>query len=171
MTMIEEERPIFNDGVLVSRLADVGLSVKIGEGTKVWPFATIMSHAVIGKDCMIGRYAYIDEYAVLEDGVRVQNGAMIYRPCHIGPNVFIGPGVIVANDRHPRIGSSWNPRYQEPALIEEGASIGAGAIILPSIHIGRFAVVGAGAVVTHNVPEREIVKGVPARSMHTRARW
>lgn len=149
----------------VSSLADVAHSAKIGEGTKIWPFATVREGVIIGRDCVIGRYAYIGVGVILLDNVHVQNGAQIYGPTNIHDKVFIGPGAIICNDDEPRVHSAnrvtpgWVP---DGALLEAGCSIGAGAILLPGVTIGMDAMVGAGAVVTHDVPPNATVVGVPA---------
>lgn len=149
--------------------ADLEDDVSIGPGTSVWHRAQIRSGARIGRDGVIGRDAFIDEGVILGDRVKVQNGALIYHGVTVADGVFIGPGVILTNDRHPRAlnadgelarADDWTVA---PIHIASGASVGAGAIVLAGCDIGPFAMVGAGAVVTHDVPGHALVAGNPAR--------
>jgi acetyltransferase-like isoleucine patch superfamily enzyme len=149
---------------MIHPTALVDESARIGDGTKVWAFAQIREKAVIGRDCMVGNGAYIDTAVVVGDRVQIQNRAQLYRPLVVEDDVFIGPGVIFANDKHPKAGVirdltgvNW--------IVRRGASIGAGAIIMPDVTIGEGAVIGAGAVVTQNVAARATVAGVPARPL------
>lgn len=142
----------------------------IGEGTRVWAFAHVMPGAYVGRQCNIGDHAFIENGARVGDRVTVKNGAMIWDGVTMEDDVFIGPGVLFTNDRHPR-----SPRMSEvatryartenwlaPTLVRRGASIGAGAIVLCGVTIGRYALVGAGALVTRDVPDHAIVAGHPA---------
>ena len=149
--------------------ADVSPSAQIGAGTRVWHLAQIREDAVIGVDCVIGRGAYIGSGVRLGDRVKVQNLAQVYEPADVGNGVFIGPGVVFTNDRTPRAvtpdgdlksASDWEP---VGVRVDEGASIGAGAVCVAPVSIGRWALVAAGAVVTRDVPEHALVAGNPAR--------
>lgn len=141
-------------------------------GTRVWAFAHIMPGAIIGDDCNIGDHAFVEGGARLGDGVVVKNGAMIWNGVTIEDHVFIGPGATFTNDRHPRSrhADAARDRYADernwlvPTIVRRGASIGARAVILCGITIGEYAVVGAGAVVTRNVPPFTLVLGNPAHS-------
>lgn len=140
----------------------VDAAARLGKGVKVWAFSQVRENAVIGDGTTIGSYVYVDTGVRVGRNVHVQNGAQLYRPFVIEDDVFIGPGVIFANDKHPKAhvirdlkGASWT--------IGKGASIGAGAIIMPDVNVGAGAVIGAGAVVTADVPAGAVVKGVPAR--------
>lgn len=145
----------------------------IGSGTRIWAFAHVMRGAHVGGACNIGDHAFLESGAWIGDRVTVKNGVLIWRGVRIADDAFIGPGVVFANDRNPR-----SPRMAgaEPVLrryegdswlattgVGRGASLGAGAVILPGLEIGAFAVVGAGAVVTRNVAPHAIVRGNPAR--------
>jgi UDP-2-acetamido-3-amino-2,3-dideoxy-glucuronate N-acetyltransferase len=151
--------------------ADVEPDVGIGARTTVWHRAQIRTGARIGRDGVIGRDVFIDEGVTLGDLVKVQNGALIYHGVTIGDGVFIGPGAILTNDRRPRAlnadgglarAADW---VVSPITIARGASIGAGAIVVAGCDVGPYAMVGAGSVVTHDVPAHAIVVGSPARSI------
>lgn len=135
----------------------------LGKRTLVWHFAVIMQHVVIGDDCSVGSRAEIGRGSRIGDRSRISSGVFLPYHSNVGSDVFIGPNATFTDDRYPRTlkpGESYNA---EPPTIEDGASIGAGAIVLPGIRIGRGALVGAGAVVTHDVPANTTVVGIPAR--------
>jgi UDP-2-acetamido-3-amino-2,3-dideoxy-glucuronate N-acetyltransferase len=141
-------------------IADVDPSVIIGENTYVWSFAIIGKDVKIGNNCAIGSGVYIGDGCIIGNGVRIQDSAHIANHMIIEDNVFIGPQIVSGNDRYPIVN---NPNHlKEPPYLEKGCSIGAGAVILPGVRIGRYSMVGAGAVVTKDVPAYKIVKGVPA---------
>lgn len=145
-------------------MADIDPSAHIGEGTKIWPFATVREHAVIGERCVIGRGAYIDHDVIIGDDCHIQNGAQIFFPSQLGHDVFIGPNAVLTNDKHPRAGSTnWEP---EGVFVANGASIGAGAVVLAGVEIGKKAMVGAGAVVVHDVEPDWTVVGNPAHNVY-----
>ena len=118
---------------------------------------------------MIGRDVFIDEGVSLGDRVKVQNGALVYHGVTVEDGVFIGPGAILTNDRYPRAITATGSLARDadwtvsPIAIKHGASIGAGAVVVAGCDVGRFAMVGAGAVVTHEVPDHALVAGNPAR--------
>jgi UDP-2-acetamido-3-amino-2,3-dideoxy-glucuronate N-acetyltransferase len=148
--------------------ADVSPHAKIGEKTQVWHQAQIREGASLGEECIIGKGVYIDFDVVIGNRVKIQNGAMIYHGVEIEDGVFIGPGACFTNDHFPRaVNPDGNLKGNDDwqvgcSKVRYGASIGAGAIILPGITVGRFAMVAAGAVVTHDVPNFALVMGVPA---------
>jgi UDP-2-acetamido-3-amino-2,3-dideoxy-glucuronate N-acetyltransferase len=150
---------------------DLESDVSIGPRASVWNGAVLRNGASIGAECIIGRDAFIDEGVHLGDRVKVQNGALIYHGVTVGDGVFIGPGAILTNDRFPRAitatgelarGDDWTV---SPIELLEGCSIGAGAVVVAGTRIGRFATVGAGAVVTRDVPDFALVAGNPARRL------
>lgn len=133
----------------------------IGEETKIWVNCQIREGAEIGKKCIIGKDTYIDENVVIGDEVKIQNGVSVYHGVVIENKVFIGPNVAFSNDMFPR---AFNEDWQVyDTVVEEGASIGANATIVCGNRIGRYAMVGAGSVVTKDVPPHALVMGNPAR--------
>lgn len=133
----------------------------IGEGTTVWQFVVILAQAHIGRDCNINAHCFIENDVVLGDRVTVKCGVYLWDGLRVADDVFIGPNATFTNDRLPR--SKQYPDSFPQTVIERGASIGAGAVILPGLTIGAGAMVGAGAVVTRDVPARALVVGNPAR--------
>jgi acetyltransferase-like isoleucine patch superfamily enzyme len=146
-------------------------SHEIGAGTRVWAFAHILAGARVGKDCNIGDHCFIESGAVVGDNVTLKNGNMVWEGVQLADGVFVGPNVFFTNDLHPRSPRlpQARKRYSEksnwlvPTIIERGAALGAGAIILAGVTVGEFATVGAGAVVTKGVPPHALVVGNPAR--------
>ena len=144
----------------------------VGNGTRVWAFAHVMRGAVVGVACNIGDGAFIESGAVLGDRVTLKNQVMVWDGVTIGDDAFIGPGVIFTNDRNPRSPrmERVKARYADPGRwrlathVARGASLGAGAVILPGVKIGEFAMVGAGAVVTRDVKPFQLAAGNPAAS-------
>ncbi|PAU63549.1 dTDP-6-deoxy-3,4-keto-hexulose isomerase [Pseudomonas sp. PIC25] len=141
-------------------LADVQ-SQAIGEGTRIWQFVVILAGACIGRDCNIAAHCFIENDVVVGDRVTVKCGVQLWDGLRVADDVFIGPNATFTNDRFPR-SRQWPERFPE-TRIERGASIGAGAVILPGLTIGERAMVGAGAVVTRDVPALALVVGNPAR--------
>ena len=136
-------------------------SEEIGNGTRVWAFAHVLKGAVIGKDCNIGDHCFVEGGVTIGDEVVVKNGVSIWEGVTIEDRVFIGPNVSFTNDRVPRA-KVFHDEY-EKTLVREGVSIGANATILCGIILGRWCVVGAGSVVTKDVPNFGLVYGNPAR--------
>ncbi|MDD5559408.1 acyltransferase [Candidatus Methylomirabilis sp.] len=134
---------------------------RIGEGTRIWAFAHVMSDVTIGRNCNIGDHVFIESHATLGDNVTVKNGVSIWEHVHMADNVFVGPNVTLTNDRFPR--RSETGYRAEETWIEEGVTIGANATILCGIRLGRRAFIGAGSVVTHDVAPHALVYGNPAR--------
>lgn len=152
------ERPL--NQILIHKLADVA-SDAIGEGTRIWQFVVILPRARIGAECNICAHVLIENDVVIGDRVTVKSGVQLWDGTRVGDDVFIGPNATFTNDKFPR--SKHYPDSFLPTIIENGASIGAGAVILPGLVIGRGAMVGAGAVVTQNVAPRSLVCGNPAK--------
>ncbi len=146
--------------MLIHPLADVQSAV-IGEGTRIWQFVVILPGAQIGRDCNICAHCFLENDVRLGDRVTVKNGVQLWDGTTLADDVFIGPNVTFSNDRYPR--SKVYPEAFERIEIGRGASIGAGAVLLPGVTVGAGALVGAGAVVTEPVPERAVVAGNPAR--------
>jgi acetyltransferase-like isoleucine patch superfamily enzyme len=140
---------------MIHQSADVQ-SQDIGEGTNVWQFCVVLKGAKIGKNCNICSHCFIENDVEIGDNVTIKCGVQIWDGMKIEDNVFIGPNATFCNDRHPKSrNKDW---VLEPVIIKKGAMIGANATILPGVTIGENAVIGAGAIVTKDVPEGVIVK-------------
>ena len=137
-------------------------SSDIGEGTRIWHFVHVREGAKIGKKCNIGKGVYIDTEVIIGDNVKIQNFATIYRGVVVEDDVFIGPAVVFTNDLYPRA-FVWGEEKIERTIVRRGASIGANSTIVCGIEIGEYAMVGAGSVVTKDVPPHALVYGNPAR--------
>ena len=136
-------------------------SPRVGPGTRVWAFAHVLPGAVIGRDCNICDGVFVEDDVILGDRVTVKCGVQLWDGLRVGDDVFIGPNATFANDPFPR--SKQRPETFQRTEICDGASIGANATILPGVVIGRAAMVGAGAVVTRDVPANATVVGNPGR--------
>ncbi|MEO8484451.1 MAG: WxcM-like domain-containing protein [Acidobacteriota bacterium] len=136
-------------------------SIKIGTGTRIWAFAHVLAGATIGADCNICDHVFIEDDVIIGDRVTVKSGVQLWNGLRLADDVFVGPNATFSNDKFPR--SKQYLAQVERTDVGRGASIGAGAVILPGIKVGPLAMVGAGAVVTHDVPARAIVSGNPAR--------
>lgn len=134
----------------------------IGAGTRIWHFSHIMSGAVLGKDCNIGQNVVVSPGVTLGRNVKVQNNVSIYTGVTCEDDVFLGPSCVFTNILNPRSAISRKERYVK-TVVRKGASIGANATIVCGLTIGEYALVGAGAVVTKDVPPYALVMGNPAR--------
>ena len=149
--------------------AEVSPQALIGPGTRIWHQAQVRERASLGADCIVGKGAYIDFDVSIGSNCKIQNGVFIYHGVTLQDGVFLGPGVVLTNDKLPRAinpdGTQKSDADWEvnPILIKRGASIGARAVILPGVTVGSFAMVGAGSVVTRDVPDQGLVFGNPGR--------
>ncbi|MBE9473007.1 MAG: N-acetyltransferase [Chloroflexi bacterium] len=157
------------DPPFIHPTADVSPQAVISPGSRIWHQAQVRERARIGNNCIIGKRAYVDFEVTIGSNVKIQNGVCVYHGATVEDGVFLGPGVILINDKLPR---AVNPNGSlktdadwevSPILIRRGASIGAGAVVLPGVTVGEFAMVGAGALVTRDVPAHGLVYGNPAR--------
>jgi len=136
-------------------------STKIGKATRIWAFVHILPGAVVGEDCNLCDHVFIENDVVVGDRVTIKSGVQLWDGVRIEDDVFVGPNVAFTNDPFPR--SKQYPKAYSQTRVQKGASIGANATILPGVTIGQNSMVGAGAVVTKNVPPNSIVVGNPAR--------
>ena len=137
---------------------------KIGKGTKVWHFSHIMPNCTIGENCNIGQNVVISPEVVLGNNVKIQNNVSIYTGVTCDDDVFLGPSMVFTNVTNPRSAVNRRSQYAK-THVGKGASIGANATIVCGHDIGKFAFIGAGAVVTKNVPDYALMVGNPAKQM------
>jgi acetyltransferase-like isoleucine patch superfamily enzyme len=153
----------------IAESADVDERAEVGDGTLVWHLAQLREGARVGEECVIGRGAYVGPGTVLGRRCKVQNHALLYEPAVLEDGVFIGPAVVLTNDYYPRaVNADGTLKSAEDwhavgVTVKEGASVGARAVLVAPVMVGRWALVAAGAVVTADVPDHALVVGVPAR--------
>jgi len=147
---------------LIHESAYVEENVDIGDGSNIWHFVHIRKNAKIGKNCNIGKSVYIDIGVIVGNNCKIQNFATLYHGLTVEDDVFIGPHVCFTNDLLPRA-KIWTEEKVVKTLVKKGASIGANATIICGVTIGKNAMIGAGSVVTKDVPEHAIVYGNPAK--------
>ena len=164
--MGDDERAL---GVFIHPTADVSPEAHIGAGTKIWQLCQVREGAIIGRECILGRCVYIDAHVRIGDRVKIQNGVSVYEGVTLEDGVLCGPHCVFTNDLKPRAitpggrlktAADWQITK---TLVRQGAGIGAHATIVCGVTIGRWAMVGAGAVVTRDVPDYGLVYGNPAR--------
>jgi len=142
--------------------AVIDAGCQIGEGTKIWHFSHIMSNCSIGQQCSIGQNVVISPEVRIGNRVKIQNNVSVYTGVICEDDVFLGPSAVFTNVINPRSAIVRKNEYK-PTLVQKGATIGANATIVCGITIGKYAFIGAGAVVTKNIPEYALVVGNPAR--------
>ena len=154
---------------MIHTTAEVSPDADVDPSASIWQFAQVREGARVGSEVVIGRGAYIGPGVVIGTRCKVQNHALVYEPAVVGEGVFIGPGVVFTNDRHPRAikpdgtqksAADWHP---VGVTVLSGASIGARAVCVAPVTIGRWALVAAGSVVVRDVPDFAMVAGAPAR--------
>jgi UDP-2-acetamido-3-amino-2,3-dideoxy-glucuronate N-acetyltransferase len=142
--------------------AIVDAAASVGPRTRIWHFCHVMAGAIIGADCTVGQGCFVASSAVIGDRVKLQNQVNVFDGVHLEDEVFCGPGAVFTNVKNPRAAVSRRLEYAH-TLVQRGATIGANATVLPGVTIGEHAFVGAGAVVTCDVPGFALVVGSPAR--------
>jgi UDP-2-acetamido-3-amino-2,3-dideoxy-glucuronate N-acetyltransferase len=145
-------------------MAVVEQGAEIGPGTMIWHFSHVRRGAHIGRECMLGKGSYVAEDAWIGDRVRIQNNVSVFNGVRLENDVFVGPAVVFTNDRYPRACNLMDPDFRSTHVCH-GATLGAGCIIVCGIRIGEFAMIGAGAVVTADVPAYACVVGNPAHQI------
>jgi UDP-2-acetamido-3-amino-2,3-dideoxy-glucuronate N-acetyltransferase len=153
-----------NMGYQAHETAVIDEGCTIGEGTKVWHFSHLMKGCVIGKDCNIGQNVVISPEVVLGNNVKVQNNVSVYTGVTCGDDVFLGPSMVFTNVVNPRSAVSRKDQYRK-TQVGKGATIGANATIVCGHDIGRYAFIGAGAVVTKHIPDYALVVGNPSKQI------
>lgn len=151
-------------GYFAHESAYVDEGCQIGEGTKIWHFSHIMSNCILGENCNIGQNVVVSPDVVLGRNVKVQNNVSIYTGVVCEDDVFLGPSMVFTNVTNPRSGVNRRGQYSK-TIVKKGASIGANATIVCGHDIGKYAFVGAGAVVTKHIPDYALVVGNPARQI------
>lgn len=137
---------------------------KIGKGTKIWHFSHVMRGSIIGENCVLGQNVAIGPDVIIGDGCKIQNNVSVYQGVILEARVFCGPSMVFTNVTTPRAFVDRKDEFTE-VLVREGATIGANATIVGSLTIGRYALIGAGTVVTKDVPDYSLVVGVPGKQV------
>ena len=151
-----------NKNYFVHETSEIDENVEIGEGTKIWYFCHIQKGAKIGKKCSLGQNVNISNNVTIGDGCKLQNNVSLYEGVELEDYVFCGPSCVFTNDLTPRAKYPKGSIGYKKTLIKEGASIGANATIVCGHTVGKWALIGAGAVVTKDVPDYALMLGVPA---------
>lgn len=145
---------------MIHPLSDVQ-TIKIGKNTKIWQFTIVLGNAKIGANCNINSHCFIENDVTIGDNTTVKCGVYLWDGVRLANNVFVGPNVTFTNDKYPK--SKFYPDTFQKTKVEDNVSIGAGSIILGGITIGKGSMVGAGSLVTKNIPEGELWFGSPAK--------
>lgn len=140
----------------------IDANVEIGDGTKIWHFCHILSNTKIGRNCVLGQNVVAGPEVTIGNNCKIQNNVSVYKGVEIEDDVFCGPSMVFTNVINPRAFIEKKSEFKK-TLLKKGCSIGANATIVCGITIGRFALIGAGSVVTKNVPDHALVTGIPGR--------
>lgn len=152
------------DKIFIHDMAVVDEGALVGKGTRIWPWTHVMAGAKVGQHCNIGENCFIESGVVLGNGVKVKNNVALYSGVFCEDDVFLGPNCVFTNVINPRSFIERKTEFQK-TVVRTGATIGANATIICGHEIGKYALVGAGSVVTHDVPAYAIVVGNPARQI------
>ena len=152
-------------GYFVHESSYLDEGAQVGAGTKIWHFSHVMSGARIGERCSLGQNVNVASAAVVGNGCRIQNNVSLYDGVILEDDVFLGPSCVFTNDKTPRAAFPSSPDQWLSTLVKRGASIGANATVVCGTTIGECALIGSGAVVTHDVPAYAVMVGVPARQI------
>jgi len=142
--------------------ATVDSGAQIGDGTRIWHYAHVMGRAHLGRGCTLGQNVFVADTVVIGDNVKIQNNVAVYEGVVLEDDVFCGPSMVFTNVVNPRSHVSRKAEFQ-PTLVRRGATLGANSTLVCGHTVGRYAFVGAGAVVTRDVPDYALVLGAPAR--------
>lgn len=153
---------MIDESVFAHETAIIDPHCEIGAGTKIWHFSHIMKNSRIGRLCNIGQNVVVSPGCTVGDGVKIQNNVSVYTGVRIEDDVFLGPSMVFTNVINPRAFIERKSEYRE-TVVRRGASIGANATIICGVVLGKYCLVGAGAVVTRDVPDYGTVYGSPAR--------
>jgi UDP-2-acetamido-3-amino-2,3-dideoxy-glucuronate N-acetyltransferase len=154
---------------MIHSTADVHVTASIGNDTQIWHYCQIRERVTIGTQCKLGKNVYVDFGISIGDRCKIQNNCSIFHGALLGQGVFLGPHVVLLNDKLPRAVNAdgsvkdANDWQVSGVVVGDGASVGGRATLLPGVQIGQWALVGAGSVVTRNVPDHAMVYGNPAR--------
>lgn len=147
---------------LVHETAIIDTGARVGEGTRVWHWVHVSAGAAIGENCSLGQNVYVGNDVRIGNNVKIQNNVSIYDAVMLEDDVFCGPSMVFTNVYNPRSTVSRKDEYR-PTLVRQGATLGANSTIVCGVTVGRYAFVGAGALVNRDVPDFALVLGVPAR--------
>ena len=147
----------------IHKTAIIDTLVKIGEGTKIWAFSHISKGVKIGNNCIIGEGVHIGKNVIIGNNCKIQNHSILYEGVTLEDNVFLGPNTITTNDLYPKAQGEWSRENFKETLFKKGCSIGANSTIICGIIIGENSLIGAGSVVTKNIPTDSKAFGNPAQ--------
>ena len=156
--------------ITVHPTAIVDDGARVGEGSRIWHWAHVSGGAVIGRNCSLGQNVYVGNRVVIGNGVKIQNNVSVYDNVALEDDVFCGPSMVFTNVYNPRSAVERKSEYRD-TLVRHGATLGANCTIVCGVTVGRYAFVGAGAVVNRDVPDHALVVGVPARQIGWMSRF